>query len=259
MTHQPVDLYYESYGKGFPVIFLHGFSLSHVIWEAIIPFLKAEARLILPDLRGHGNSPAPEGPYTMRMMAEDVLALMDKLGLDKAVWVGHSMGGYICQAAARDYQERLAGLAFIATRSQADTVDKNEARLRTIEQVYQHGVSVVAEDMSERLTYQSGWQPTNFEIINKTPLPGVIGSLQGMASRPDSSDLVRDLSLPWVFVVGRKDLFVPLETAREMAAPLAPLHYFEVPEAGHMPMMEAPEIVAQAIRTLLSELKVDGD
>ena len=254
MDHQTVDLYFESYGQGFPVIFLHGFSLSHVIWELVIPLLEMDARLILPDLRGHGSSPAPEGPYTMRLMAEDVLALMDKLQLEKAVWVGHSMGGYICQAAARDYAGRLAGLAFVATRSLADGPKKLAIRSKTIELVRQKGVDVVAEDMSERLTYKKDWKATTYKIISQTPQTGVIGALRGMASRPDSSELVKGLSLPWVFVAGQNDVFVQLETAREMAVPLDSSHYFEVPEVGHMPMLEAPEVVAQAIRTLLSDL-----
>lgn len=259
MLYQPVELYYESYGKGFPIVFLHGFALSHVIWKPLIPDLKAEARLIFPDLRGHGNSPAPEGPYTVRMMAEDVVALLDKLGLDKAIWVGHSMGGYLCQAAARDYLERVAAVAFVTTRSQADTADKIQGRLKTIDQVRQYGARVVAEDMSEKLAYKETWKNILFKIIDKTPPAGVIGSLQAMASRPDSSELVRNLAVPWAFVAGQKDLFVPLETAREMAAPLDPGHYFEVPDTGHMPMLEAPETVTQALRVLLSDTKVKQD
>ena len=254
MDHQTVDLYYESHGQGFPVIFLHGFSLSHVIWEPVIPLLEKDARLILPDLRGHGSSPAPEGLYTMRLMAEDVLALMDKLQLEKAVWVGHSMGGYICQAAARDYADRLAGLAFVTTRSLADGPEKLAIRSKTIELVRRKGVGVVAEDMSERLTYKKDWNAITYKIISQTPQTGIIGALRGMASRPDSSELVKGLSLPWVFVAGQNDAFVPLETAREMAAPLDSSHYFEIPGVGHMPMYEAPEIVAQALRTLLSDL-----
>ncbi len=258
MEYPFVDLYYESYGQGFPVIFIHGFSLSHVIWEPVIPYLKADARLILPDLRGHGNSPAPEGPYSMRMMAEDVMALMDKLQLEKAIWVGHSMGGYISQAMARHHPERLAGLAFVATRPLADSPEKLKARSKTINQIREQGVRVVAEDMSERLTYKSDWKVTNFNIINHTPQSGMIGSLQGMASRPDSSELVRNLSLPWVLVAGQEDRFAPLEIAREMAAPLDASHYFEVPKVGHMPMMEAPEVVAQAIRVLLADVESEN-
>ncbi|MBE0699041.1 MAG: alpha/beta hydrolase, partial [Anaerolineaceae bacterium] len=79
----PVELFYEEHGNGIPVIFLHGFPFDHSIWEPLVPFLESDARLILPDLRGFGKSPVTEGVYTMRLMAEDIYQLANRLGMDK--------------------------------------------------------------------------------------------------------------------------------------------------------------------------------
>ena len=75
MELNPVDLYYEEYGQGIPVIFLHGFPFDHTIWEPLVPLLRRDARMILPDLRGFGRSPVTEGVYSMRLLAEDVRPL----------------------------------------------------------------------------------------------------------------------------------------------------------------------------------------
>ena len=97
MEHKlkPVDLYYEETGQGMPLILVHGFPMDHTTWQPVLPFLNDCARIILPDLRGFGKSPVSKGTYTMRLLAEDILRLMDLLKLEKAVIAGHSMGGYV--------------------------------------------------------------------------------------------------------------------------------------------------------------------
>ena len=124
MEFQPVDLFYNEQGQGTPVILLHGFPFNHTIWQPVMPLLAEHARLIMPDLRGFGQSPVTDGVYSMRLMAEDVVALMDKLGLEKAVLVGHSMGGYISLAFAQAYPNRLLGLGLVATQDSSDLPEK---------------------------------------------------------------------------------------------------------------------------------------
>lgn len=246
-----VSLVFQEFGEGIPVVFLHGFALNHTIWNPVVPLLRSEARLILPDLRGHGRSESSDGPYSMDLMAKDVKCMLEKLEIEKAVLVGHSMGGYIAQAFARYYPERLAGLGFVATRFTPDTSEKIQARFKTIRSVEKHGAEVIAEDMADKLTTRLDLVPSLYNMIKKTPQAGLIGGLKGMAQRIDSTDLVRGLRIPWVFVAGVKDAFVPVEEARAMTAGLASDRYFEAAEAGHMPMLESPEVVADALKLLL--------
>jgi pimeloyl-ACP methyl ester carboxylesterase len=124
----PVELYYEEFGQGVPVILLHGFPLNHTIWMPVVERLQSHVRVITPDLRGHGKSPATDGDYSMRLMAEDIHALMNRLDIPKAVLVGHSMAGYASLAFARAYPGRLAGLAMVASQAEADTPEKRQAR-----------------------------------------------------------------------------------------------------------------------------------
>jgi len=105
-----VALHYSVAGEGTPVVLLHGFPLSGAIWHEQQRRLKDRCRVIVPDLRGHGSSPAPRGVYDMDLLARDVLALLDALQVAKAVIMGHSMGGYITLAAWRLAPERFLAL-----------------------------------------------------------------------------------------------------------------------------------------------------
>src|SRR5512133_1931525 len=152
MERNPVDLYYEEHGQGMPVIFLHGFPFDHSIWEPLVPLLSKDVRLILPDLRGFGRSPVTDDIYTMRLQAEDVVHLMDRLEIEQAVLVGHSMGGYISLAFAQAYPGRLLALGLIATQAAADAPERRQSRYKAAEAVTRKGARVVASDMVNKLT-----------------------------------------------------------------------------------------------------------
>ena len=132
---EPVKLSYRQEGSGTALLLLHGFPLDHTMWEAQCNDLRSTCRVIMPDLRGHGKSPAPEGAYSMVVMAEDVLNMLNTIGVYKAIWVGHSMGGYVVQAAYRLAPERFSGIGFIASNHRADTPEAQAKRYELAEKV----------------------------------------------------------------------------------------------------------------------------
>src|SRR5947207_15861847 len=117
----PLTLHYSEQGQGFPVVLLHGYPFSSAIWQTQQQGLSDHFRVITPDLRGHGQSPAPEGIYEMDQMAQDVLALLDSLNVQKAAIMGHSMGGYVTLAMWRLAPERFSALGLICSQAAADT------------------------------------------------------------------------------------------------------------------------------------------
>ena len=247
----PVELYYEEFGQGFPVILMHGYPLNHTIWMPVVERLQAHARVITPDLRGHGKSPVTDGDYSMRLMAEDIHALMNRLDLQKAVLVGHSMAGYVSLAFARAYPGRLAGLAMVASQAEADSPEKRQGRYITAEEVGRKGVRQVAKSMLPKLTPRKELTADLMEIMLKTPKKGVIGTLKGMAERPDALEWLAEIEVPAVVVAGEQDVIIPLERARTMTQMLRRGWLVEIPEAAHMPMLETPQVVADAIQQLL--------
>jgi 3-oxoadipate enol-lactonase len=251
MDDHTVQLYFEEHGEGSPVVLVHGFPLDHTIWEPLVPLLSPHARLILPDLRGHGRSPAPAGVYEMRMLADDLLALLDSLELERVTLVGHSMGGYAALAFARAYPNRLEGLGFVASHAASDNLEQRANRLKLARKVARVGVDFLAKDMSAKLTLKPDLVEPLRELMAKTPKEGVIGALKGMADRPDSTEYLNSIVVPTVVVAGAEDPIIPLERSQTMVQLLGRAWLVEVPAAAHMPMMESPDKVASALRELI--------
>lgn len=251
MDLEPVDLYYEEIGQGLPVVLLHGFPLNHTIWAPVVDRLKDQVRLITPDLRGHGQSPVTDGEYSMRLMAEDVHVLLNRLGIEKAIVAGHSMGGYVSLAFARAYPGCLAGLAMVSSQAEADTPEKRQGRYITAEEVGRRGVKAVVKKMLPKLTARKDLAPDLLDIMVKMPKKGMIGALKGMAERPNALEWVPEINAPAVVIAGEQDTIIPMERARTMTQMFTRGWLVEVPEAAHMPMMETPQVVSDALKQLI--------
>lgn len=251
MEINPVDLFYKEYGQGTPVIFLHGFPFDHSIWEPLVPLLSKDARMILPDLRGFGRSPVTEDIYSMRLLAEDVLHLMDHLKIEKAVLVGHSMGGYVSLAFAHAYPGRLLGLGLVATQAAADGPERRQSRYKTAEAVAHKGARVVASSMVSTLTPQKELlEPINELILSAHPT-GIVGALKGMAERHDLTGELANITVPAVVIAGSSDQLVPKERVETLAQMLPKGWLVTIPNAGHMLMMEDPQAVVTPLRELI--------
>ena len=252
-----VTLNYAEAGKGTPVVLLHGFPLSNAIWHKQQLRLSDRFRVITPDLRGHGKSPAPSGVYGMEVLARDVLALLDALKIDKAVIMGHSMGGYVALAAWRLAPARFLALGLIASQAGADTEEGRQGRAKMAEKVAAEGSKVVAEAMLAKLfapglpTAAPILEPVRQLMLN-TPRAGIIGSLQGMAARPDCGALLPKISVPVLILAGDQDQIIAPDKAKAMAAAMKTATLTMVEHAGHLPMLEQPEATTTALYNFIT-------
>jgi 3-oxoadipate enol-lactonase len=252
MTREnPVELTFEQIGEGIPIILLHGYPLNRSIWQGVIPFLKDISAVVLPDLRGHGNSPVPEGEYLMETMAVDVTALMDKMKIEQAIIVGHSMGGYVSLALARYFPERMLGLGLIGTQAVPDTPERFQARMVTIQEIKKKGTGVVSNRMINRLTQERKLDKELERIIAGTTAQGLIGTLQGIAKREDATPWLASITVPTLILSGKMDAVVPREKALEMANLIPHSWWIENPQGGHMPMLEDPQTTGIGLRSLV--------
>ena len=161
------------------------------------------------------------------------------------------MGGYIALAFARAHPERLAGFAMVASQAEADSPEKKQGRLNSVEEVRQHGVRRLAETMSVRLTAHPELVEKIKKIILRAKPEGVIAALKAMADRPDATDWLADINVPAVVISGDSDAFIPLERAETLERLMPHAWRVILPGAGHMPMLEAPRETAHAIRELI--------
>lgn len=255
-------LNYDDYGPGPVVVLLHGFPLDHTMWAAQRTTLGSMYRIIAPDLRGHGKSPAPEGIYPIEDMAEDVVELLDALKItEKVVVGGHSMGGYLAMAMAVKYPKRLRGLMLINTRAGADAPATAQVREEMAREVEAAGsVESTVATMLPKL-FAEGFDAKRPEVVaaareqmGRTAPLGVIGSLRGLAIRPDRTpDLVR-ISVPTLVIAGAGDRLIPPDESRAIAKALPHAQLVEVPDAGHMAPMENPKAVNEAMLKFLASL-----
>ena len=245
-----IRLAYTRRGAGTPLLLIHGYPLDHTIWDEVLPLLEKDFDLVLPDVRGFGESSTIASQYSMNDIASDFIGLLDHLGIQKVALAGHSMGGYIALAFARLHPERVTDLALVASQVLADTPDGKKGRYKTAADVAEKGVGLVAEAMTLKLSADARVQGFVRGLIEKQHKDAVIGGLKAMAEREDATQYLSSYKFPVVLIHGDSDLLIPVDRAREIKVVLPIAHLVELPGVGHMPMMEAPERTAEALKLL---------
>jgi pimeloyl-ACP methyl ester carboxylesterase len=245
-----VELAYTRRGKGTPLVLVHGFPLDHHLWDEVVPLLKDTFDIILPDLRGFGGSRTVDSFYTMEDYALDLVGLLDHLGIQKAAIAGHSMGGYVALAFARLFPERLHGLGLISSQVLADPEERKQGRYKSAAEVADKGIGSVVEAMTSKFTADEKLQVFARESMERQQPAAYIGALKAMAERVDATPLLSSFKFPVVIVHGDADSLIPIDRAREVKEALPQALLVEISGAGHMPMMEAKEKTAEALKHL---------
>jgi len=257
MKSQAVRLNYKEYGQGLPLILHHGFPFNNSIWEDVAYLLSGSAHIICPDLRGHGISPAPGGIYTMESMAADIAILMDNLFIDEAILVGHSLGGYISLAFIAEFPQRCIGLGLVTSLASADSPEKKPSRYQTLVVLEENCTNSIIANIPDSLTNFPEVEQKVREMICMTPMAGLVGTLRGMAERPDWMKLLSSITIPTLIVAGENDKIVPLEAARSMAQKMRTCKLEIIQGAGHMPMLETPQTFSRMLRYLMDRVQND--
>jgi 3-oxoadipate enol-lactonase len=245
-----IQLAYERRGKGAPLVLLHGYPLDHHLWDEVVSLLEDTFDVILPDLRGFGDSTTVDSPYSMDDYASDIAGLLDQLDIQKVAIVGHSMGGYVALAFARLYPERVRGLGLVSSQVLADTPERKEGRYKSAADVSANGIGSVVETMTPKFTADERLQAYARASMERQPAAAYIGALKAMAERVDATPLLSSFHFPVVVLHGDADSLIPIDRAREVKAALPQAHLVEIRRAGHMPMMEAKEQTAEALKRL---------
>jgi 3-oxoadipate enol-lactonase len=245
-----IRLAYDRRGKGTPMVLLHGFPLDHHLWDEVVPLLEDQFDLIIPDLRGFGGSSTVDSFYSMEDYASDLAALLDHLGIPKAAIVGHSMGGYAALAFARLFPDRVSGLGLVSSQVLDDAPERKEGRYKSAAEVADKGIGSVVETMAPKFTSDTRLQEYARTSMEKQQPAAYIGALKAMAERVDSTPLLSTINYPVVIIHGDADSLIPVDRAREVKASFPQSHFVEIRGAGHMPMMEAKEQTAEALRNL---------
>lgn len=246
-------------GVGEPIVLLHGFPLDHTMWRHQVEFLASRYRVIVPDLRGFGQSDGGLEVLTMEACADDVARLLEHLEITQPVTlVGLSMGGYVAFQFWRRYAQRLRRLVLCDTRSVADAPEVARGRLQMAERVLHEGSRVIADGMIGRLLYESLPQHHRLlmdelrAVIERADPRAVAAAQRGMAARPDVTEWLSEIDVPTLVLCGERDVISPLAEMRTLAAAIPASHWAAIPAAGHLPPLEQPAAVNQALLAFLT-------
>jgi pimeloyl-ACP methyl ester carboxylesterase len=201
---------YTDQGKGNAVVLLHGFLENCTMWNYLAPVLAKKNRVICIDLLGHGQTDCLGYIHSMEDMADAIHQVITELKIRKAVFVGHSMGGYVALAVAELYPEFMKGLVLLNSTSRADSEERIANRTRAIKAVKQNYVAAVrmsianlfSEENRTKLSEQIEWVR---EEALQTPLQGIIAAQEGMKLRKDREVILHFATYPILLILGKKD------------------------------------------------------
>src|SRR5512146_2026039 len=241
------EIVYEIQGKGAPVVLLHPFPAHHEFWKPLAEHLAARYRVLMPDVRGHGDSGVGEGPATMEKHAADLARVCDDAGVGRAVFAGVSIGGYILFEFWRRYRPRVRALVLSDTRPQADTVEGRATRLKSAEDVLQRGPEPFIESMLPKLLGESTRQnrpdlaQAAKRMMMKMSAEDIAQVQRGMAARPDSVETLKTINVPTLLLVGSEDTLTPVADAELMRQNIPGSHLRVVARGGHYAVFEQSE------------------
>jgi 3-oxoadipate enol-lactonase len=256
-----VELAVDVRGDGIPVLFVHGFPFDRTMWRHQLATL-SRTRRIAPDLRGVGGSagPAAADGYSLAQYADDVVAVLDALGIREAVLCGLSMGGYIVFEVLRRLRERVKALILIDTKAEADTGDVKRGRDELATLAEREGADAVAERLLPRLLAPAtrAAQPEVTAQVRamarRWSVSAIVGAQRVMRDRPDSVETLRGVRVPTLVLVGSDDEIATPAAARAMAQLVPGAHFHVVPAAGHLAPLEQPLATSRLVADFLSAL-----
>lgn len=258
-----ITVAYDDLGTGDDVLVLvHGHPFDRSMWRAQAA-LAANAgwRVIVPDLRGYGETTVVPGTTTLDAFAADIAALLDHLGIARAVIGGLSMGGQIVMAFCRSYPRRVRGLLLAATSPLAETEDDRHARRAMADRLLREGMAGYASEVLAKMV-----APRNIAampelaayvsaMMNRAHPAGAAAALRGRAERPDYRETLAAADVPALVVVGDEDGFTGREDADLMHALLPQSELVWMAGVGHMPNLERPGAFDDALRRLLGRVR----
>ena len=252
------EIAYETDGEGPAVLFLHAFPLGRFMWDAQVAAVRAGHQAIRFDARGFGESPCGDGLLTMERIADDAAALLDHLGVARAVVCGCSMGGYAAFAMVRRHPDRLRGLVLQDTRAGADTPEARQGRATLAERVRREGATAAADTFVPKLLGETTKRdnPALVERVRTAILGAspraITDALAGLAARADSTSTLREIRVPTLVVCGAEDKITPPAESEVLHRAIAGSRLAVLDGAGHLSNLETPEAYDATLASFLA-------
>jgi pimeloyl-ACP methyl ester carboxylesterase len=241
-------LFYRDEGSGLPVVLLHGFAEDHTIWDTQVAHLRAQYRLIIPDLP----------PASIESMAESALTILNHENIDQCVLIGHSMGGYITLAFAEKYPDRLKAFGLFHSTAYPDSEEKKAARRKSNDFIRTNGSAPFIRQSIPNL-FAADTRATRPDLIETmidrysglSP-DSLIAWYEAMIRRPDRTTVLKDATTPVLFIIGKEDQAIPPEHTLQQSHLPSLSHIHILHHSGHMGMLEEPGLSNNILQSFLN-------
>jgi pimeloyl-ACP methyl ester carboxylesterase len=257
LCRDDAEIVYWILGNGPAVVLLHPFPANHEFWIPVAEELSSRYRLIVPDLRGHGESEVGEGPATMAKQAADLLRVMNDAQVGRAPLIGVSIGGYILFEFWRKHRERAAALGLCNTKAPADNAEARAGRMQVAKDVLERGIEPFLQSMVPRLLGKST-RESRPDLVDaalrmmRQMSPEDIAQVQrGVAERPDSIDTLKTINVPTLLITGEEDILTGINEAELMRRHISGSRLQVIPKAGHYSPWEQSAEVGRVLRQFL--------
>ncbi|WP_262249443.1 alpha/beta fold hydrolase [Parapedobacter soli] len=226
------------------VVFVHGFPFNKNMWIPQLEALPPSIRGIAIDVRGHGNSTTGHGFFSIDVFAKDLLVFLRKVGVNHTVLCGISMGGYIALRAHQIQPDTFVGLVLCDTNSLSDDNTAKQKRFDTIQSVLKNGKRAFSIGFVNNVFGQKALAENNAAVdlikssIRRNTESSICATLLALASRTDTTDSLRAISVPTLVVRGAEDRITPREQSDILVSGISGATYVEIPHCGHLPNLE---------------------
>lgn len=255
-----INLSYDDFGEGsIPIVFLHGFPFDKSMWQEQLDFLKSTHRVIALDIRGFGKSTDEESHLSMDLFANDLILFIDKLGLEKVIICGLSMGGFIALNAMKRFPSRFEALILCDTQCIADSYDVKANRYKTISDIKEFGASNFSEGFIKKVFHESSIteKPEMVEQLRKVVFSNsqhiITQGLVALAERSETCSILNDISIPTLIICGREDIVTPLDESKFMNKNIKGSVLHVITNAGHVSNLEEPLKFNRHLRNFLND------
>jgi 3-oxoadipate enol-lactonase len=254
---KPVRSAFSVEGEGPPLVLIHGIGASRHSWDGIVDRLKHKYRCIFYDLRGHGRSPLPPPPYSLDDLVEDLEALRAELGLAKAHFMGHSLGGMIGPAYARRYPERVLSLGLLSTAAGRTAEDSAKVK-GVVAAMRERGIAPVLETLKERW-FTPEFAASRPEVIARR-MQQVIDcnaevflSVFDIYAETEMAPWLAEVQAPSLVLTGEFDGGCPPRLNEFIARTMPNAELVVLPKLRHAILLEAPDQVAPRLVEFLAK------
>lgn len=257
VQNQGLEIFFEDSGAGPPVILGHSFLCSGKMWREQVPALAGKFRVINPDLRGHGRSGEVDRPYSLYDAVSDMLAVLDRLGIERAMWCGLSIGGMVALRAALSCPERVSGLILLDADAGAETTLRRLKYLAMGAGARAVGIRPFLSSIA-RLMFGATTRRHNPTLVNewrgefaRVRVPSALRCLEALMRRDSLLARLGQIRVPTLVLVGAEDQSLPPPLSRRIHDRLGDSTFSVIPAAGHLSALEQPTRVTDAILRFL--------